>query len=272
MKRKKDFSKIYSYSKLGLFLKCKKQYHFNYLDPEVAPIKKQFRKPRDYKTLGQAVHGAITLLYHLPVQERTLENLKNCLEKAWFSEIEPKKKPPLGKAGGFLDLRHERKVYANALRILKNFFNLKDLNPDLFYLPTRNIKDSFDDYERLITPLSGEFFISGKFDRIDKLKDGTLKIIDFKTGKENQDRFQLDFYKLLAELNFGVKVKTLSFYYLGNGKIEEFDVFNMRKEEIKDRVLGKIKTIEKTKDFSPEPNKLCNHCDFKEICPAFKNE
>lgn len=269
-KRKKDFSKVYSYSKLGLFEKCKKRYHFNYLDPEIAPIKKQFIKPRDYKTLGQAVHGAITLFYHLPEKERTFDNLKKGLSEAWFSEIEPKQKPPLGEAGGFKNLEHERKVYFDALKLLQNFFSLGDINPDLFYLPTRNIKDSFDDYESLITPFTGEFFISGKFDRIDKLKDGALKIIDFKTGKENQDKFQLDFYKLLAELNFAVPVKTLSFYYLGNGKIEEFNVLDIREDEIKDKVLKKIETIEGTKEFPPEPNKLCDHCDFKEICPIFK--
>ena len=56
-----DYSKIYSYSKLSLFDKCKKQYHFSYLDPEISPVKRQFIKPRDYKTKGQAVHGAITL-------------------------------------------------------------------------------------------------------------------------------------------------------------------------------------------------------------------
>lgn len=271
MERKQDFSKVYSYSKLGLFENCKKQYHFNYLDPEITPIKKQFKKPRDYKTLGQAVHGAITLFYHLPVQNRTFENLKECLEKAWFSEIELDKKPPLAEAGGFKNLEHERKVYADALRMLKNFFNLGDFNPDLFYLPTKTIKDSFDDYERLITPFEGDFFVSGKFDRIDKLGDETLKIIDFKTGRKNQDRFQLDFYKLLAELNFGLKVKTLCFYYLDKGKIEEFNVLDIEKEKIKEKVLEKIKTIENTREFPPIPGTLCNHCDFKEICPVFKN-
>ena len=272
MKRKKDFSKDYSYSKLTLFSKCKKRYHFYYLDPEIAPIKKQFIKPRDYKTLGQAVHDAITLFYHLPTKERTFTNLKKSLEEAWFSETKPERKPPLGEDGGFSDLEHERKTYLRALKQLRNFFNLGDLDPNLFYLPTKNIKDSFDDYESLIKPLGPDFFISGKFDRIDKLEDGTFKIIDFKTGRNNQDRFQLDFYKLLAELNFDLKVKTLSFYYLEKGKIKEFGVGDAEEGKIKETILGKINTIENTKEFEPSPGYLCDHCDFKEICPIFKNK
>lgn len=265
-----DFSKIYSYSKLDLFDKCKKYYYFNYLDPVIAPIKKQFIKPRDYKTKGQAVHGAITLFYHLPLAERTFENLKKCLYRAWFSEIDTLKKPPLGKTGGFKNLEHEREVYRDSLGQLKNFLALEKPAPSLFFLPTENIKDSFSDYEKLIKPVSNELSISGKFDRIDKLENGNLKIIDFKTGQENQNYFQLTFYKLLAELNFDTKIEQVSFYYLIKKKIKTFNVSKVDTNKIKEKVLAKINLIQNTQEFSPKPSKLCSHCDFKEICPIFK--
>ncbi len=266
-----DFSKIYSYSKLSLFDKCKKQYYFEYLDPKITQIKKQFRKPRDYKTKGQAVHGAITLFYHLPLGERTFQSLKDCLYEAWFSEIDIYKKPPLGKLGGFRSIEHERKIYYDALRILQNFFELGETNPSIFYLPTNQIKKSFDDYKQLIKPLNEDFFLSGKFDRIDELKDGSLRIIDFKTGRENQDQFQLNFYKLLSELNFDKVVRTVSFYYLDKGRVENFDALNIDRKKIKDQILKKIKDIKNTKEFLPNPSGLCEYCDFLEICPAKKN-
>src|SRR4030042_1514646 len=202
-----DFSKIYSYSKIELFNKCKQQYYFNYLDPAIAPIKKQFIKPRDYKTKGSAVHGAITLFYYLPVGARTFDNLKRCLIQAWFSEIDIYKKPPLGQAG--------------------------------------------------------------KFDRVDKLENGNLRIVDFKTGKTKNGFSQLEFYKLLAELNFNAKVDQVSYYYLNNREIDNFDVSKVKTEEIKNKVLEKINIIKKAREFPPNPTKLCSHCDFKEICPAF---
>jgi len=265
-----DFSKIYSYSKLELFEKCKKQYHFYYLDPQIVPIKKQFKKQRDYQTKGQAVHGAITLFYYLPVQDRTFDNLKKCLKEAWFSEIDLFKEPPLGKLGGFDSLEHEKKIYYDVLRLLKNFFELNDFNSNLFYLPTKNIKNSFSDYENLIKPLSEELFISGKFDRIDKFENNNLRIIDYKTGKKEGDQFQLDFYKLLAELNFDNKVSTVSFYYLDSGEGEDFDVSNLDQNRIKYQILEKIENIKNTQEFPPEPSGLCNHCDFQEICPIYK--
>jgi putative RecB family exonuclease len=265
-----DFSNIYSFSKLNLFDNCKKQYYFNYLDPEIAPRKKEFIKPRDYKTKGQAVHGAITLFYHLPDKERTLENLKKCLEQAWFSELNSDLKPPLGLLGGFKDIEHEREAYRESLIMLKNFFELKDDKPSLFLIPSKNIKDSFDDYKDMIKPIGDKISISGKFDQIDKLENNNLRIIDFKTGKNNQNIFQLEFYKLLAELNFNSKVETVSFYYLGNKKIKNYNAFNIDNEKVREEILEKVETIKNTKKFPPNPTRLCSHCDFQEICPVFK--
>lgn len=263
-----DFSRIFSFSKLKLFDNCKKLYHFNYLDPLIAPIKKQFLKPRSYKTKGQAVHGAITLFYHLPQKERTFPNLKKCLVQAWFSEKDAAKKPPLGKAGGFKSLKEEKKTYLDSLQLLKNFYEMEKKNPDLFLVPTADLKNSFDDYAKMIKPLNDEFSISGKFDRIDRLGEKSLRVIDFKTSWKESDHFQLEFYKLLAELNFPHKVNKVSFFYLPKKKIKEIDVSKVEKEDLKKKVLKKIKEIKETESFDPEPGKLCFHCDFKEICPA----
>lgn len=267
-----DFTKIYSFSKLNTFDNCKKQYYFNYLDPEIAPIKKQFLKPRDYLTKGHAVHGAITLFYHLPAEERSFSNLKNLLLEAWFSEKDAFKEPPLGELGGFKDIEHERKTYKECLVLLKKFYELNDLNPNLFLLPSKNIRDSFDDYKDLIKSIETDISISGKFDRIDEMENGGLRIIDFKTSREKQDSFQLEFYKLLAELNFSNKVDMVSFYYLDAKKIVNFDTSKIDSGRIKDKILNKINIIRNTSNFRPQPSRLCNYCDFKEICPVFKNK
>ncbi len=265
-----DFSKIYSYSKLELFNKCPKQYFFNYLDPEITPIKKEFKEQKDYQTKGTAVHGAITLFHYLAPEKRTFKNLKDCLAKAWFSENKPLQSPPLGKWGGFKSLEHERKVYKDCLILLRNFIKKGNIKPTIFYLPTNNIKNSFDDYQSLIKPLNKDVSISGKFDRIDKVNNNSLKIIDYKTGGRNNNEFQLYFYKLLAEVNFKNKVSSVGFYYLNFGKSKEFDVLNVDNEKIKDKILKTVKRIKKTQKFLPKASPICNYCDFKEVCPAHK--
>ncbi|MDP2909485.1 MAG: PD-(D/E)XK nuclease family protein [bacterium] len=266
-----DLSKIYSFSKLDAFDKCKKLYFFNYLDSEISPRRKEFAKPRDYNTRGQAVHGAITLFYYLPENKRTFEKLKNCLRRAWYSEKDLRKDPPLGILGGFKDIYHERMVYKESLEILRRFYNLEK-DPDLFYVPTKKLKESFADYEKMVQPISKKYFISGKFDRIDKMKDEKLRVVDFKTGKSSSNFFQLEFYKYLAEANFENKVGEVSFYYLSKKKIiKNYDAGKIRNRDIKEKIIGKIKAINETKDFAPRPKKyVCSYCDFSEICEAFK--
>ncbi|OGZ27408.1 MAG: hypothetical protein A2365_02955 [Candidatus Nealsonbacteria bacterium RIFOXYB1_FULL_40_15] len=264
-----DYSKVYSFSKLDTFDKCKQQYSFNYLDPDISPIRKQFFKPRDYTTKGQAVHGAITLFYYYPNKKRTFSNLKKCLKKAWYSEKDASKPPPLGEVGGFKDLLHERKSYKESLILLRNFFNLESQNPNLFYVPVRNIRESFEDYEKMIQPIGGKYLISGKFDRIDETEGGGLKVIDFKTGKSKSSPFQLEVYKLLAEMNFGRKVEQASFYYLFNKKIKDVNIKGIKSKDIRNKIMEKIKEINKTKEFPAKPGRFCSHCDFREICYAF---
>lgn len=277
MKDNIDFSKIYSFSRLNLYDKCKKQYYFYYLDPEISPRRKEFIKPRDYKTKGGAIHNALTLFYHIPYKERKFKKLRNFLFDSWFAENEPIKAPPLGEIGGFKDIEHERKTYGQSLLLLKNFFEFKDMNPSIFYLPTKNIRYSFDDYKEMIKPVDkdSDLSISGKFDRIDKLENGNLRIVDYKTGKNgHDDTFQLEFYAYLAYLNFGLNTDIVSFYCLGNKKILNFDFSKIDIEKTKNKIIEKINIIENTPEdrFSPNPNVFCSHCDFKEICPIFSNK
>lgn len=119
----------------------------------------------------------------------------------------------------------------------------------------------------LITPLSGSFSISGKFDLVVKNPEGYLEIIDFKTGKKNDNYFQLKFYKLLAEIKFKKQVSKASFYFLGSGDIEKFDLDKQGRGEIKDEVIEKINQILLAKEFEPRPSRLCKFCLFKTFCP-----
>lgn len=264
-----DFSKIFSFSKISAYEQCPKRYHFLYLDPETSPRKKEFIKPRDYKTRGQAVHDAITLFYHLPKRKRNFANLKKCLAKSWYTDKDPTLAPPLGELGGFKNIEHERKTYLDSIKILKKFFSLKEIDPPLFLNPSENIRNSFGDYKDMIKEIGNGIFISGKFDRIDELKNGNLKIIDYKTSKEKDGYFQLEFYKLLAELNFKKKVDLVSFYFLDQPKIVSFDFSKVDTEVIRDKIVKKIEAVSGTENFLPKKNFFCSHCDFLELCPIF---
>lgn len=273
--QKIDYSKIYSPHKLGMFEKCPKEYHFTYLDPVYSKLKNSLKKmPEniwDFQTLGKAVHNAITLFYHLSPKERTEANLLEKLKETWRSEVMWNKKPPLGRWGGFddNDVESERNAYRRAIRMLRNFLKMADADPKIKVLPIENLRESIEDYKFLITRLTDEVDISGKFDLVAELDDGTLQVIDYKTAKrDNFDPFQLRFYKALAELRFGESVGQVSLHFLESGEIRNIDLQNESTEDIKKEILKKVEAIQSTKKFEPNPTKLCRYCLFKTFCPA----
>lgn len=270
-----DFKKIFSVSKLELFEKCPKAFHFSYLDPIYSKMKSKLRKEPAYiwpfQTLGKSVHDAITLFEHLEKEDKNLQDLKDQLKNSWRSEAMGQKLPPLGKWGGFKTLEEEREVYKKALELLSNFYKTYDSKKVIKYLPTKDLLRSIEDYKSLRQPISEDYDISGKFDLIQVLADGNLEVVDFKTSKdEKYNNFQLRFYKLLAELNFKTPVSKASFYYLRTASIREFELKDEDIKEIKDEVLDKINKISITKDFEPNTSKLCQYCIFQSFCPAYK--
>ncbi len=268
-----NYGKIYSPSRLDMFEKCPKSYHFYYLDPIYSKMKSDLKKMPEnifsFYTLGRAVHNTITLFFHAPEDDRTWENLKNTLKGTWTSEFQWNKRPPLGEWGGFKTLEEEKSIYNQALLMLKNFFSMQPKNLKIEYLPTPDLRHSIQDYQNLIKPLNENFDISGKFDLIAQNEDETLQVIDFKTGKrEDNNNFQLKFYKVLAEENFQKPVAKASFYFLKSGNIKEFDLNNQTTGDLKKEISDKIDLINQTKEFEPKPSRLCKFCIFKNFCPA----
>jgi len=271
-KPKVNFSRIFSPSKIKQFDQCPKSYWFYFVDPIYYGMKKDLKKmPQNifsFNTLGKAVHNAITLFYYLSEKERALQNLKNILEITWVSEVMWNKNFPLGQWGGFSNLDEENESRNWAILMLENFYNIQPKTKTLEFLPMKDFRHSFGDYETMITPINEDFDISGKFDLVLKNSDDTLDIIDFKTGKkENEDKFQMLFYKLLAEKKFKKPVRNLYYYFLRSGKILEVDHSQLDKEKIMEDILKKVDEIRKTVNYEAKPTSLCKYCLFKDFCP-----
>jgi len=121
----------------------------------------------------------------------------------------------------------------------------------------------------------GDYFLHGRIDRVDQLEDGTLEILDYKTGKTKEkvigeDKEQLLIYQIAAtalpEYHHIGQTSKLTYYYLNDNVQASF----IGSQKDIDSLMAKItKTIDGIHEgnFDPTPGKfVCSFCDFKEIC------
>jgi DNA helicase-2/ATP-dependent DNA helicase PcrA len=118
----------------------------------------------------------------------------------------------------------------------------------------------------------GETTVAGRIDRIDSRPDGTVAIVDYKTGKprdqDNADEsLQLALYAVAAQEKWGYKVGALIFHNLE----ENIPVMTARTESqllaARQRVENAAQGIAGGK-FEAKPGMHCDFCGYRSVCPA----
>jgi len=243
--------------KLNLFIQCSKRYYFEYLDPQLVPRKREIKKKRPELEMGNFVHDSLTLLFKKPVQERNWKTMTEILKDVWQG--------PRGKVGGFNSIKEERRYYQKALDMLKWFFKNENLNPSIFALPVSPPGKSFDDYKKI--PFAEDLELGGKIDRIDITPEGSLEIIDYKTGKEKNSTLQLMAYVFLAEGLFNKPVNKASYLYLKSGNWKPVIPDEFLRRRTREEILEIVDRIGMEAEWNPNISKLCAYCDYIDFCP-----
>jgi len=225
------------------------------------------RAPSPAAARGILVHAVLEAIFDLPRAQRTLAAATALLEPQWVRLVEAEPELATLRESSGPEGGGPSAWLASAQSLVEQWFELED--------PTR--LEPADRELYVETEIDG-LTLRGYVDRLDVAADGAMRIVDYKTGRspselfEHKALFQMKFYALVLWQVRGVVPKMLQLVYLGNGEVvryapDEADLAATR------RMLGALWTaIERaasTGDWRPRPSKLCNWCDFRELCPEW---
>lgn len=220
--------------------------------------------PSPAATLGTLVHVVLERLYDLPAPDRT--------PSAAAAMVEPHWRAMLDKEPGLAVLHEgataERMWLDDARDRVDRYFRLEN--------PQRLEPAAREEYVEL--QLEDGPSLRGVIDRVDIAPDGSIRIVDYKSGKAPRPqygqaaKFQMRFYALLVERLRGRRPARLQLLYLRDGgtvvmhpTAQDLEQVEHEIRELWDDILHAARSGA----FRPSPSKLCGWCSFQALCPEF---
>ena len=240
-------NKHLSYSRLSRFEQCPLSFKLHYIEEQEA-------EPGISLRFGKAIHATLEVLVreHME-QERTgplsEDRAAELWQKAWTAE---------GLSG--VD------VFQEGLEILRSFVR------DQGALDHQDVLA----VEKEFHLPAGPFTVLGFIDRVDRVDDETVEVIDYKTNRmlftreEVDASLQMSLYHLAARQMWpwAKKVK-LTFHMLRHG----IRMVTERTPEQLDAALRYVEAMgrqtEEATEFPARLNANCIYCDHKAHCPAY---
>ncbi|HCH00009.1 MAG TPA: hypothetical protein DE036_09660, partial [Actinobacteria bacterium] len=237
-------------TKIECYKTCPRQYYYKY-------VMNIPSRPSGAPSFGTVVHDALAEFYGLVKEGEKapgLETLIGLYEKHWSG---------VGYSSKLQEDEYKKKGYAQ----LTEFYHLHadDIKPALV------IEAGFD-------MEIGGHLVRGRIDRIDRLDNESVEIIDYKTGKPKEQKridgdLQLGIYALAARKFFGYEPSALSLYFMEtNEKVTTVRTDEQLREVEQDIVACAADIL--GGNFAPVANLRghCRWCDFKPLCEVYEKK
>jgi DNA helicase II / ATP-dependent DNA helicase PcrA len=158
--------------------------------------------------------------------------------------------------------------YQRGLYMKQGLEQLKDFLAGARSLPSLDVLHTEEWFDLQIAGTK----VAGRIDRVDRAADGSVNIVDYKTGKarsqeDADESLQLSIYTMAAREKWGYQVGSLVFHNLeGNvpiiSKRTDFQL-----GEARERILAAARGIA-AGNFEPKAGFYCNYCAFRGLCPS----
>ncbi len=221
------------------FEQCPRKYKYRYID-------KLPQKDWPFHALGSFVHRVLEI---------------------WIQSLLVKIEPKMAASLAYAAARKEdagTKIEPADLQLAKSL--LKDYMKEYLASDIETLSTE----KRFSFTLEDDFVVRGIIDRVDRLADDKIEIIDYKPTK-SPDRLnaqQLMIYALAAKKEFGEAENVVASYVLlrHNNRKVSYDFTDSALKEEEQRLLEQGVTIRDETEWTPKPSFLCNYCDYFMQC------
>lgn len=281
----------FSPSALNTFRSCSLKYYFRY----VAGIKEpdEFQEDMDAAKLGTAIHDTLEELYTpfvgRALTESELTEKKKLVKDVLLKHFKKQLKTQEELNGPDLLTFEVATAYVN--RVIHH--DLKTVRSGQVI----TVLKLEDELKRSLQVLASGDAVSvnlkGKADRLDRLSDGTVRVIDYKTGSfdkklkinrkgdfddsKSDNAFQMLMYRFMADATIDAKAISPMGFYLRSNDIEKpVSVFENKIEITDSQLLEYTEQLlhetfqnlfDATQPFSQtEDAKRCEFCEFNGVC------
>ncbi len=226
--------------RVRVFSTCRLRYRYQYIDK----LRPRLR-PSD--TAGSLVHNVLCDFFSkAPQEDRTEGRLIDMFEERWAA-LSPR----------YLRMAEAQELHDRNLDALHRFARREDLAAEPFQVEA---------YVQV--PVAGDVTLFGRMDRIDEEPDGTLHIVDYKTGAHpgDVDASQLQLYAIMVEKKLERIVSRASFWYLDDDSVWTAELTAEDKEEALADALATVSEMQREEDFEPTVAPHCAHCPYLYAC------
>jgi RecB family exonuclease len=230
----------YSPLRFRVFDACRLRYRYQYVDRIPARL-----RPQD--TAGSLVHRVLCDFFSkLAPEERSEERLIRMFEEGWEA-LSPRYRRMKGVA----------RLREDSIKQLRVFAAEHDISAaPLLVEPYFQVE------------VAAGVTLFGRVDRIDEEADGSLHVIDYKTGShpDEVDVGQLRLYAIMAEESLGKGVSRISFWHLDDGLVWTAQLTDEDKRRTRSDLLAAIERMNTTDEFPASIGPHCGHCPYLYAC------
>jgi putative RecB family exonuclease len=226
--------------RLRVFAGCRLRYRYQY-------IEKRRPRLRLQDTAGTLVHNVLCDFFaKTPTDQRTGERLLSMFDQRWAA-LSPR----------YLRIPSVGSLHRRARAQLERFAIEADLKATPLLIE-----------EHFQVELAPDVLLVGRVDRVDEERDGSLSVLDYKTGEppEEIDPRQLYLYAVMVERQLKRPVSRGTFWYLEEGRQHSIVLDESGKARAAERALAAARQMQSAQEFPPSIGRRCVYCPYHAVC------